>query len=326
MKNILITGGTGFIGSNLAEELVNQGCNVKILRRANSDLRAISGLKIEQVIGDLNDVDSLKKSMENCDTVFHTAAVVAMWKGKEKDQINANVLGTRNVVTAALEAGVKKFIHTSSIAALGYKTDGTLSDETTPFNWSTNLTYKYSKHLAEQEVFQAVENGLPAVIVNPAIVIGPKDYRFHGGSLIKRINGGLVPFYIAGGINVVYIDDVVHGHIQAAKAGKTGERYILGGTNLTIKEAFDRIAKVIGARSPKIKAPESFIKLAAKLFDVFSKLTGTKQLISSDLIASMGINYWFSSDKAIRELDYKITPFEEAVRKTYEWYKKEGLI
>ncbi len=326
IKKVLITGGTGFIGSNLAEALLNRGCDVKILRRKNSDLRAVEGLDVEHLIGSLDNISSLRNALKNCDTVFHTAAVVAMWKGKREEQINTNIQGTKNILTAASESGVEKFVHTSSIAALGYKKDGDFSDEQTDFNWPENLTYKYSKHVAEQNVMQAIENGLPGVVVNPAIVIGQKDYRFHGGALIKRINSGFIPFYIPGGINIAYIDDVVQGHISAAEKGRVGERYILGGTNLTIKEAFDSIAKVIGARSPKIKAPENILKFVAKLFDFYSTLTGTKPPISSDLIASMGINFWFSSEKAIKELDYKITPFETAVQKTYEWYKDEGLM
>ncbi|MDI6804398.1 MAG: SDR family oxidoreductase, partial [Bacteroidota bacterium] len=326
IKNVLITGGTGFIGSNIAEVLLKEGCQVRILRRENSDLRALKGLNVEHFIGDILDKDSLRQAMEGCDTVFHTAAIVAMWRKKGTEQRDVNVLGTKNVAEVALESGVKKFIHTSSIAALGYRTDGKLSDETTVFNWNSNLTYKYSKHLAELEIFKAIEKGLPAVIVNPAIVIGLKDYRFHGGSLIRRVSSGMVPFYIDGGMNIVYIDDVVFGHIQAAKVGKIGERYVLGGSNLTIQEAFKQVAEVVGVSSPKFKAPTLLVKWAAKIFDSISSVTGNKPLISSDLIASIGINFWFSSEKAERELGYKITPFNEAVKKTYEWYKDEGLL
>ncbi len=326
IKNVLITGGTGFIGSNLAEALLKEGCQVRILRRDNSDLRAVKGLNIEHYIGDILDNNSLRKAMDGCDTVFHTAAIVAMWKKKGTEQKDVNVLGTKNVAEAALETGVNKFVHTSSIAALGYRTDGKLSDETTAFNWSPKLTYKYSKHLAELEILKAIEKGLPAVIVNPAVVIGPKDYRFHGGSLIKRVSGGLVPFYIDGGINIVYIDDVVFGHIQAAKVGKIGERYILGGTNLTIKEAFQQVADVVGVNPPIFKAPTILVKSAAKIFDLISSVTGKKPFISSDLIASIGINFWLNSEKADRELGYKITPFTEAVKKTHGWYKTEGLM
>ncbi len=326
IEKVLITGGNGFIGSNLALALLKEGCQVRILRRENSDLRALKDLMVEHFIGDILDKNSLKQAMEGCDTVFHTAAIVAMWRKKGTEQKDVNVLGTKNVAEVALESGVRKFIHTSSIAALGYRTDGKLSDETTAFNWKTQLTYKYSKHLAELEIFRAVEKGLAAVIVNPAIVIGPKDYRFHGGSLIKKISSGIIPFYIDGGINITYVDDVVFGHIQAAKLGRIGERYVLGGTNLTIKEAFQQVAEVVGVRPPKLKAPTILVKSAANIFDLVSSVTDKKPLVSSDLIASIGINFWFSSEKSERELGYKITPFDEAVRKTYEWYKSEGLI
>ncbi len=326
IENVFITGGNGFIGSNLAEALLKEGCKVRIMRRENSDLRAVKDLNVEHFIGDILDKNSLRQAMAGCDTVFHTAAIVAMWRKRGTEQNDVNVIGTKNVAEVATEISVKKFVHTSSIAALGYRTDGKLSDETTAFNWNTHITYKFSKYLAELEIFKALEKGLPAVIVNPAVVIGPKDYRFHGGSLIKRVSSGMVPFYIDGGLNIAYVNDIVFGHIQAAKVGRVGERYVLGGTNLTIKEAFEQVAEVVGVRAPKLKAPTILVKSAAKIFDLISSVTGKKPLISSDLIASIGINFWFSSEKAEQELGYKITPLKEAVKKTYEWYKEEGLI
>jgi dihydroflavonol-4-reductase len=326
IRNVLITGGTGFVGSNLALALLKESCNVRILRRQNSDLRTVKGLNVEHFIGDLLDKNSLQRAMDGCDTVFHTAALVAIWKGKKQEQEQINVIGTRNVIEAALTVCVKKFIHTSSIAAIGYRTGGQLSDENTPFNWSSTLGYKYSKYLAEVEVLKGVEKGLHAVIVNPGIIIGARDYRFHGGKLIRDVKRGIIPFYLDGGMNIVYIDDVVFGHIQAAKVGRVGERYILGGSNLTIKESFDLTAEVVGSRSPKLKAPSILVKLLAKTFDLFGAITGRKPWVSSDLVANLGINDWFCSDKAARELGYKITPFKEAIRRTYEWYKSEGLI
>jgi dihydroflavonol-4-reductase len=286
----------------------------------------VKDLKVEHFVGDILDKNSLRQAMNGCDTVFHTAAIVAMWRKKGTEQKDVNVLGTKNVAEVAIETGVRKFVHTSSIAALGYHPDGGLSDETTAFNWSSKLTYKYSKYLAELEIIKAIEKGLPAVIINPAVVIGPKDYRFHGGSLIKRISSGKIPFYIDGGMNIVYIDDVVFGHIQAAKVGRVGDRYVLGGTNLTIKEAFKQVAEIVGVSPPKFKAPTLLVKSTAKIFDLISSVTGKKPLISSDLIASIGINFWFNFQKAERELGYKITPFKEAVKKTYDWYKANGLL
>jgi dihydroflavonol-4-reductase len=325
-KKVLITGGTGFVGSNLAEALLKLGCEVRILRRENSSIRALDGLAVEHFIGDILNMDALHQAMDGCDTVFHTAALVAMWKGKKKEQEQINVTGTRNVVESALKANIKRFVHTSSVATIGYKTDGTLADESTPFNWQKHLGYKYTKHLAELEVLKLVDKGLPAIIVNPGIIIGPRDYRFHGGKLIRDVKRGLIPFYVDGGINVVYIDDVVFGHIQAAKIGIIGERYILGGTNLTIKDSFDQTAEIVAGRSPKFKIMPSLVKLFAKSFDLYGTITGIQPWVSSDLVANLGIKHWFNLEKAIRELNYEITPFNEAVAKTYTWYKIHGIL
>lgn len=326
IQNVLITGGSGFIGINLASALLKTGYKVKVLVRRTSNLKYLNNLNVEYRFGDLFNKDSLQQAIEDCDIVFHTAAVVAMWKGKEEQQYQTNVIGTRNIAEVALKSGIKKFIHTSSIATLGWKQDGLLIDENTQFNQNKNLTYNYTKFLAEKEILSYVDKGLPAVIVNPSIIIGPGDYNFHGGALIKRLKNKTIPFYFDGGINIAFIDDVVNGHINAAYYGKVGERYILGGHNLTIKEALYQIAEIIGVSPPHYKISTRLIKAISKFFDLYSTIFKTRPLISSDLAAYIGKNFWVSSEKAIKELNYKITPFDEAVRNTYNWYFQEGLI
>ncbi|HZY10139.1 MAG TPA: NAD-dependent epimerase/dehydratase family protein, partial [Bacteroidota bacterium] len=222
MKNILVTGATGFIGSNLIIRLLELGHNVRAFHRSNSNSLTLKSIDVEHYIGDTRDRDSLRNAMRGCDTVFHTAAVVSFWRKKYPELYSTNVDGTKNIVEVCLETGVEKLIHTSSIAALGFRTDGQLIDENTVYNWGTKIGYKYSKHLAELEVFKGIEKGLNAVIVNPSVVVGPRDIYIHGGQIIRDIKRRTIPVYIEGGMNIVNVCDVVAGHIAAAKLGRTG--------------------------------------------------------------------------------------------------------
>lgn len=327
MKNILVTGGTGFIGSNLAAALSQRGFAVRILRRRTSILTNVEHLSVEHRIGDVRDVDSLRAAMRGCDTVFHTAAMVTFWKPLRQLQSEVNVGGTRNVVEACLSENVERLVHTSSIAAIGHPTNGSLADETTPFNWqNVDSGYKNSKHLAEREIAGAVARGLNAVMVNPGVVIGPGDIHFNGGKIIRSVKKHQALFYIKGGMNIVFIEDVVRGHISAAANGKTGERYILGGENLTHKQAFQITAEVIGGVVPRIQMPLPLLKLGAKFFDMVGMLTKRQPMVTSELFSGAGFFNWYSSEKARRELGYTITPFREAVARTYKWYREKGLL
>jgi dihydroflavonol-4-reductase len=326
MNRILVTGGTGFIGSNLAEKLVERGCNVRILRRENSDLQAISGIEVEHCIGDVRDVESLKKAMQRCDTVFHTAAIVTFERSKAELQREVNVIGTCNVVQACLACGVERLVHTSSIAAIGYPPDGEIATEETPFNWERTWGYKFSKHKAEEEVLNGVARGLDAVMVNPSVIVGERDIHFHGGDIIRRVKKNQVLFYIEGGMNIVYVGDVVNGHIAAAERGRSGERYILAGENLTHKDIFQRTAKIVGGFSPFAKLPLSLLRLGARAIDQGSKLLGIEPIVTPDLVAGAGKFNWFSCEKARRELGYTITSFDETIRRAYDWYVKHGFI
>ncbi len=332
MKKVLITGGTGFVGANLAERLVNRGCDVRILRRAHSDLRAIAGIDVEHRVGDVRDVASLKNAIQGCDTVFHTAALVTFEKSKAELQYEVNVIGTRNVVGACLECNVEKLVHTSSIAAIGYPLNTNpslpqnLANEKTPFNWEVTWGYKFTKHKAEAEVLAGVDSGLNAVIVNPSVIIGERDIHFHGGDLIRRVKKWHVPFYIEGGMNIVYVGDVVSGHISAAERGRTGERYILGGHNLTHKDAFTLTAQTVGGLAPLCKLPLPLLRAGATLVEAASKAIGIEPIITGALAAGAGKYNWFSIEKAQRELALATTPFEEIIKRAYYWYKENNLL
>jgi dihydroflavonol-4-reductase len=326
MKRVLITGGTGFVGANLAEALLKRGCEVRVLRRRSSDLRALAGIDVEHFFGDVRDSASLKEALRSCDTVFHTAAIVKFWKARWNEQFTVNVEGTRNVVNACLSEGVNRFLHVSSIAALGHPQGKQLANEDTPYNWVEGPSYKYSKRLAELEVLEGVKKGLSAVIVNPSVIIGERDIYFHGGSLLTNVKKGTTLFYIDGGMNVVYVGDVVKGIIRAAEKGAAGERYILGGVNMTTREVFTRTAELIGGRSPIARVPIPLLHAVTRLIEGVFGLTGKEPPLTMDLMVHAGIYNWYSSAKAERELGYTISPFDGTILAAYRWYRQNGYL
>ncbi len=326
MKTVLVTGGTGFVGANLARALVNQGYTVRILRRPSSDLRAIADLKVEHFTGDIRDQQSLERAMQGCDTVFHAAAIVS-FKRKDRDlQFAVHVVGTRNVVEACLASRVGRLVHTSSVATIGPVPEGELASETTPYGWGNASGYRYTKYLAEQEIYAGIARGLDAVIVNPSVIVGERDIHFHGGQMIREVKRGFVPFYVHGGMNVVYIGDVVQGHINAALKGKTGERYILSGENLTHEEIFKRTASLINGRAPVARLPLGPVRAAAVVIERVSRLVDIEPLITPDLVAGAGRRNWFTCEKAKKELGYHVTPFDQTILSAYQWYRSNGLL
>lgn len=326
MKDVLVTGGTGCIGSNLAAMLVERGCSVRLLRRERSDLRGISGIDVEHCIGDIRDAEAVRRAMRGCDTVFHTAAVVSFARRNARMQHDVNVLGTRTVVEACLAAGVTHLVHTSSVATIGHVPPGELATERTPFNWSLRSGYRVSKLKAEHEVMKGIERGLDAVIVNPSVVVGERDVYRHGGQIVLSVKKGRVPAYIDGGMSVVYVGDVVRAEIAAAGRGRRGERYIVSGENLTHKDIFTLTAKIVGGFRPLFKLPIPFLRGAAALMEKASNLAGVEPLISPDLVEGAGKYSWFDCTKAQRELGHRVTPFEVAVRSAFEWYRTHGFL
>ena len=326
MKTILVTGATGCLGSNLVNALLSRDYHVRAFRRERSSLLALNGLDVEHFIGDVCDTSSLRRAMEGCDTVFHAAALVSFWSKKYQEQYETNVQGTRNVVDACLDLGVGKLIHTSSVAALGYRTDAQLIDETTEYNWGRSIGYRYTKHLAELEVLRGVSKGLHAVILNPSIIIGQRDVYVHGGVIVREIKRGRIPVYLHGGMNVVSVHDVVSGHLAAAERGRAGERYILAGTNFTHKEVFDLAAKVTGGRAPNVRIPVRLVQIIARISDMVAGLWGKQPWISPDLLSGAGRNQWYSVSKAERELEFHPSLIEGAMREAYEWYRQHGMV
>jgi dihydroflavonol-4-reductase len=259
--------------------------------------------------------------------VFHAAALVSYWKLQRAEMYDINIGGTINVVRACLKENVGKLVHTSSVAAVGYRKDGLPADESTPFNWdSYDVGYRISKFRAEQEVLKGVQAGLPAVIVNPSVIIGERDISFNGGQIVRDVFKKRIFYYIDGGISVVYVGDVVRGHLAAARIGRIGERYLLTGENLTHKQIIDTTVEVVGGWKPVFKLPFWGAKAIAAVSETVANLTGTKPWIGRELVAGLNLTCWFSCEKAVRELGHSVTPFRTAVERTFEWYRAHGML
>jgi dihydroflavonol-4-reductase len=324
----LVTGATGFIGSHVARKLVQRGESVRILLRKTSKTLNIEDIDAERVYGDILDVDSIRKALKGCDTVYHTAGLVSFRKSDYKRLEDINVKGTVNVLSAALEAGVKKVVYTSSVAAIGVNPDGGIANEDTQFTLEhMGIQYLNTKYRAEQEALRLYRQGLPLVIVNPSVVIGPGDVYLSSCGFIVWYCKKKFPGYMDGGINLVDVEDVAEGHILAAQKGRLGERYILGNKNLSIKEVFEILEKVTGIPAPRIKIPY-FVALATAFF--VERILG----ISLPNYSSMDVDsvrasrfYWyFDSSKAVRELGFPQTPVEQSIEKTVKWLKDKGYI
>ncbi len=327
MKYVLITGVNGLVGSNLARQLIADGCSVRGLVRPGSDLRSIGGLDIDLVVGDVLDPGSIRTAVSGVDTVFHTAAVISYWRRERERMFAVNIDGTRHVVAASIQAGEGRFVHTSSIAAMPLRTSGEITTEESPHDGEFfDVGYRISKYRSEQVVLEAVRNGLDAVILNPVIIMGPGDYRFHGGRMIKDVYSGRIFYSPPGGSSVVSVRDVVQAHIAAAQRGRTGERYILCGENYTFKDIFRTTAEVVGGIPPLFTVPGPLVKAVASISESVSSLFGVKPWVSRELVAGIEITKRYSADKARRELGFSPMGLRDTIRTTFEWYKESGML
>jgi dihydroflavonol-4-reductase len=323
----LVTGATGFVGSNVAAALAARGDRVRVLHRATSRLDALADVPVEYVTGDILDPESLGTAMQDCDLVFHVAAISQYWRSNRETVYRVNVNGTRCVMQAALAAGAQRVVHTSSVAALGYPADNALADESQVFlpdlSW---FAYGHSKYLAELEVQKVIDQGLPAVIVNPGIVIGPRDLNFVSGSIIRASVKGQLRMVPPGGSNIVHVSDVVAGHLAAAERGRVGERYILGGENLSHWEAAETVAQVTGGPGPVLTMPRWSLAPLACLVDLFNWVYPAPPLVTGQQIRLGGETFYVDNSKAVRELGLPQTPFRQAATDAYTWYREHGLL
>jgi len=325
MTCALITGGTGFVGSNIALRLAERHWEVRILQRPGSSLELLEGGPFEFVCGDVLEPETLPPALRGVDVLFNASGVVDHWRQGVERMYEVNVEGTRNLMEAALRAGIERVVHTSSTAAMGIHPN-ILVDETFEFNVKPErFVYGHSKYLAEQIVLEYVRKGLPAVIVNPTTVIGPRDVRkVSCGMVVEVIKHCAPPLIPPGGLNVVPICDAAQGHIEAAIKGRVGERYILGGENMSHAQLYQTIADVVGCGMKLKVMPRWQVSFLAGLTDILQPQTRGPVPLTGDRLRLESQFFYYDTTKARAAFDMPKTPLRTTIGRTYEWYEAMG--
>lgn len=323
---VLVTGATGFVGSVVARQLLARGDEVRVLARPDSDRRNLAGLAVDCCEGDLRMPDSLLRACRGMDALFHVAADYRLWSRRPQDLYDSNVTGTRNLMEAALAAGVARIVYTSSVATLGNTGDGTPADEDTPSTLTDMIGhYKRSKFLAEQAVTTLIEQrGLPAVIVNPSTPIGPFDVKpTPTGRVVRDAIQRKIPAYVDTGLNIAHVEDVATGHLLAFDLGQVGRRYILGGEDMSLKEILTAIARLCGHTPPRVRLPRALIYPVAYCAQGWAWLThGPEPQATVDGLRMSRKRMYFSSARAIRELGYRPRPAQDAIAAAVRWFQR----
>ncbi len=326
----LVTGATGFVGSAVVRALLDRGETVRTFVRSSSDRRNLEDLKVGIEVGDLRDRASLDRAMQGCDTVFHVAADYRLWVPHPSEMFSANVDGTRNVMEAAGNAGVRRIVYTSSVATLGLsQNDATPANEDTPVKAGDIISpYKQSKYAAEALVKRMVaEQGLPAVIVHPSTPIGPRDVKpTPTGKIVVEAARGRMPAFVDTGLNVVHVDDVAQGHLLAMERGAIGGQYILGAENLTLAEILAAVAETVHRPAPKWRLPHDVVMPIAFLAELWARLTGREPFVTRDGVRLARKHMFFSSDRAIQSLGYAPRPAKVAIADAVSWFNQHGYL
>jgi dihydroflavonol-4-reductase len=319
-----VTGATGFLGSHVARVLADQGADLRLLVRPTSNLKNLEGLKAETATGDLRDAPSLEKAMSGCETVFHVAADYRLWVRDPNEMYRSNVGGTRALLEAARKNGVGRVVYTSSVATVGFTSDGRPADEDSPVSLVDMIGhYKRSKFMAEQVSLEAGRAGMHVVTVNPTTPIGEQDIKpTPTGRIVVDFLKRKFPAYVETGLNLVDVKECAQGHVAALEKGRTGERYILGGEDLTLKQILDKLGQITGLPSPKIKLPYIFAFAAGIVDEAVTGLLLRREPRATVDTVRMGKKKMFaSSAKAQRELGWKIVPIEGALRRAVDWFR-----
>jgi dihydroflavonol-4-reductase len=326
----LITGASGFVGSAVLHHLLSSGHEMRVLVRPESDRRNLAGLDIELVTGDLRDPASVDQALKGCGALFHVAADYRLWVPRPREMYETNVEGTKNILSAASRRGVDRIVYTSSVATLGCLPCGSPADENTPASLAEMIGhYKRSKFLAEIEVLKlAKESSLPVVIVNPSTPVGPRDIKpTPTGRMILQAAGGRMPAFVDTGLNFVHVDDVAKGHVLAFERGVIGERYILGGYNMTLKQMLNELAAITGRQAPRLCLPHNSILPVAYMVEALSWMWGGREpFLTVDGVRLSKKKMYFSDEKARRDLDYRPRPAKEALKDAIDWFSRNGYL
>ena len=326
----LVTGATGFIGSAVARRLLARGEKVRVLARAGGDRRNLTGLDIEIVEGDLRDQNARSAAVHGIKSLYHVAADYRLWVPDPAAMFATNVESTTDLLRQAAAAGAERMVYTSSVATLGIPKDGTPATEDTPVTLADMVgPYKQSKYLAEEAVRRLVrEENLPIVIVNPTAPVGPRDVKpTPTGRTVIEAAAGRMPAFVDTGLNLVHVDDCAEGHLLAHDKGVFGERYILGGENLTLQQILQHIAALTGGKAPTIKLPHGAILPLAYVVEFFARVFRTGEpFITVDGIKLARKRMFFTHAKAARDLGYAARPVDEALLDAIAWFRKNGVL
>ncbi len=325
--NVFLTGATGFVGSHVAHAFAAQGARLRLLIRSTSRLDNLEGLPAETVTGDLRNPDTFRSALGDCDVLVHVAADYRLWVRDPQTMYASNVDGTRNLLALARELGVTKSVYTSSVATMGFREDGTIVDENTPVSLDDMIGhYKRSKYLAEQEAIAAAHDGQHVIVLNPTTPIGANDIKpTPTGQIVVDFLNRKFPAYVDTGLNLVDVDEVARTHVAAVERGQPGERYILGGENLSLKQILDKMSAITGLPSPTMKVPHS-VAMAFAFFDetITGRLRGKEPRATVEAVRMGKKKMFASSAKAERDLGFRIVPVYAALRSAIDWFRAHG--
>jgi dihydroflavonol-4-reductase len=325
--NVFLTGATGFVGSHVARAFAAQGARLHLLVRSTSRLDNLEGISAGTVIGDLRDPESFRSALSDCEVLVHVAADYRLWVRDPQAMYAANVDGTRNLLTLAREVGVRRVVYTSSVATMGFRKDGTIVDENTPVSLDDMIGhYKRSKYLAEQEAIVAARDGQQVIVLNPTTPIGANDIKpTPTGQIVVDFLNRKFPAYVDTGLNLVDVDEVARMHVTALELGEPGERYILGGENLSLKQILDKMSAITGIPSPSMEVPHS-VAMAFAFFDemVTGRLRGKEPRATVEAVRMGKKKMFASSAKAERALGFRIVPVYAALRAAIDWFRAHG--
>jgi dihydroflavonol-4-reductase len=327
--SVLVTGGTGFVGSHLVRVLLERGEHVRCLVRPTSRLDNLKDLSVDLVTGDLRDLDSIRLAAKGCSVAYHCAADYRLWCKDPAEMYQSNVEGSNNIMQAAFDEGVERVVYTSTVGCLGLNDNGEPANEDTPVTIEDMIGhYKRSKFLAEEKVREWARRGLPVVIVNPSTPVGELDIKpTPTGKIIVDFLRGKMFGYVDTGMNLIDVRDCAEGHVLAAEKGRAGERYILGGRNVTLKELFDILASVTDIASPRMKVPHWVAETYARLENFWSIDVARREPdVPLESVKLARHKMWFNPSKAVRQLGLPQSPIERALDRAVKWFRENDYV